>query len=674
MKKCKTKIVCKKTKQLLIVAITLSLMFSLAVFPAGAITYGDYTHSLLSDNEIVYNLNDLSVFKDRTKEEIGQEFSKGKYAGETYVDGDSSTYYTSTPSFSAPYSAGELTEDTHMAMMGMTNFYRWLVGVEEYKEPSVHSDELQAGALIRNYDFSHYVDSSNKPEDMSDELWNLGANASHNILALYSSPQDSITSWMNEGYSLRTESWDTIGHRLAIISPYNNAINYGYAGNCAIGDYDSERYDNYLKDNFYAFPSPGYCPNQIISPRASAWNLGIKEGLLSFNSSNDVTITITNLNTGKTFIRTVDDNTAQVGERSIVFVQPDDYDTDSYTYTDNYKVEITGLIDSATGKNAVISYEVDFFDADAYTPSYVKGISNLRTYVVYNSLNNTESLEKLGAILPDEVTLEAESGYIFKAKVSGVWKFDEENSCWTNSVDKSQLPDFITDKNNVLENLKISYEISDDYYDSFNSLTISPYEPTEGGSGSMTVYRTLVSTNRSEIYKITQNTDGTYSGEKRFDNLTSPEFDDGDTSNRDVYNIDSFSVEDSGEYVSIYYNDSPYWDEVYVSTKIVSLEITHNYKSEVTKEPDHSHSGVRTYTCSICGDTYTEDIPALDPIAGDVNGDGKVTLVDAIYIQKVAVKIITPTEQDYECADLNGDGKITVIDAIKTQKIALHMD
>lgn len=625
--------------------------------------------------EVIYNLNDLPVFKGRTMQEIGQEFSNGIYSGETYVNRDSNTYYTVDPSLSSPYEAGKLTQDTHNAMMGLTNFYRWLVGVEKYKEPSVHSDELQAGALIRNFDFNHYVSRDNKPSDMSDELWNLGAGAKHNIIALGATPQSSVAVWINEGYSLRSNSWNTLGHRYAIISPYNSGIQYGYAGSCAIGKVQyPQSQENYFKDNFYAFPSPGYCPQQIISPGNSAWNIGTKPELLTYINTEDVAVTITNINTGKEFVRTVKDNTVRVSEDSIEFAQPDDYDQNNYRYKDNYKVEVTGLIDAATGRNAVISYEVDFFDVTGYMPSFVSGINNLRTYVVYKSLNDTESLKKLAAILPDEISLSADSGYVFKAKVSGAWELDEENSCWTNSVDESQLPDFITDKNNVLENIKIPYEISDSIYDAYNSLTISPAQPEEGEPGSMSVYRTLTSANRSEIYKITKNSDGTYSGEKRFDNLTSPEFDKDDTSYSHVYNIESFKVEDSGEYVSIYYNDSPYYQEVYVSTAIKGIDISHNYTSRITKKPDHTHTGVRTYTCTVCGDTYDEEIPVLDYIPGDITGDGKITLIDAIEIQQAAVKIITLSENKLKIADLNGDGNITVVDAIITQKMALGIE
>jgi hypothetical protein len=37
----------------------------------------------------------------------------------------------------------------------------------------------------------------------------------------------------------------------------------------------------------------------------------------------------------------------------------------------------------------------------------------------------------------------------------------------------------------------------------------------------------------------------------------------------------------------------------------------HNYVAAVTKQPTCTEAGVKTYTCTRCGDTYTEPIPAL---------------------------------------------------------------
>lgn len=40
----------------------------------------------------------------------------------------------------------------------------------------------------------------------------------------------------------------------------------------------------------------------------------------------------------------------------------------------------------------------------------------------------------------------------------------------------------------------------------------------------------------------------------------------------------------------------------------MTVKHTHEYYSEITKQPTCSEKGERTYKCDICGDIYTEDI------------------------------------------------------------------
>ncbi|MBQ3202918.1 MAG: carbohydrate binding domain-containing protein [Clostridia bacterium] len=47
-----------------------------------------------------------------------------------------------------------------------------------------------------------------------------------------------------------------------------------------------------------------------------------------------------------------------------------------------------------------------------------------------------------------------------------------------------------------------------------------------------------------------------------------------------------------------------------VVTKTEDYECTHAYTAAVTQQPTCGTTGVRTYTCSLCGDSYTETIPA----------------------------------------------------------------
>lgn len=61
---------------------------------------------------------------------------------------------------------------------------------------------------------------------------------------------------------------------------------------------------------------------------------------------------------------------------------------------------------------------------------------------------------------------------------------------------------------------------------------------------------------------------------------------------------------------------------------------------------------------------------ALTAILGDVNGDGKVTAIDARWVLQIAAGVKTVSVQEMAMADVNGDDKVTAIDARQILKIA----
>lgn len=110
----------------------------------------------------------------------------------------------------------------------------------------------------------------------------------------------------------------------------------------------------------------------------------------------------------------------------------------------------------------------------------------------------------------------------------------------------------------------------------------------------------------------------------------------------------------------------------------------HTYLTVVTTAPTCGAVGVMTYTCSVCGDTHTESIPATgshtydneydatcnvcgeerevpDVFPGDADGDGRVTLLDAALLQQhlAGWDVIL----DEVSADTDGDGRVTLLDA-----------
>ena len=62
----------------------------------------------------------------------------------------------------------------------------------------------------------------------------------------------------------------------------------------------------------------------------------------------------------------------------------------------------------------------------------------------------------------------------------------------------------------------------------------------------------------------------------------------------------------------------------------------HNYTSKVTKSATCTDEGIKTFTCSVCGDSYTEKIPAHGHI--DVNNDNRC--------DRCGVKTGTPNTPD----------------------------
>ena len=568
-----------------------------------------------SGDTIVYDADEMEPFKSRTLKEVADEYAKARYAGATYSNSDSSTWYQEPCSTSAPYAAGVLTQDTHTAMTAMTNFYRWLSGLNSLKNSSTHSDSLQVQALVRNFEFSHWVSDSSKPADMSDEMWNAGAPCRHNILERGYTPQGAITGWMNEGYSLRSQSWDTTGHRYALIEASLSDVQYGFSGGIAIGADVASGNTSDLP--FSAFPAPGYMPSRLVSPSSSAWSVRINKNTLKIADSTKVTAVITNLNTGNSYECTKENGKLRVSGVEIDMVQPSDYS--GSRYTDSYRVQITGLQDAATGSEAQISYTTRFADITEEMPSYVTSVTaDAREYVIYKTMDNIESIKKVAAILPKQVWATAESGKKIRVSVKGEWEINEADKCFVNSADPSGLPENITDKNHLLDEVKVPYKISDDYYDSYNTLYISPQKVKEGENIELGVYRTNISTDTSQIYKLTAKEDGTYSAVKKYDSSESPEFDK-EASDASVYSAthiykkSGVTLDDAGEYISVYYSSSSQ-SRIYVcrATKTLEVEHTHTWdEGKITKASTCTKKGTKTVTCTVCGKTRNQEVSVV---------------------------------------------------------------
>ncbi len=317
-----------------------------------------------------YIANDWDVYKNRTKEEIIEQYNKTKETG-SYVNGKTETYYKVKPNTTPVYNEGELTADTHKAMTAMANYYRYLAGVSPLTGVSTHRKDLQAGALVRIKieNFAHILNDSQRPEGMSDSLWDIAKFPSHNIIAWGYTPTESITGWLDEGYNLETKQWDTTGHRRAILDAKNSLLQFGYVAPTAMGHIVETKNTSDLA--YAAFPVPGYMPTNILNDETSVWNVILNTSKLNYQDASKITVRVTDLNTKKSYDCTAKDNTLNVAGDEIQFVQPS---VEGLQYKDNtsYKVEILGLNEVSKAKDATttaakVEYTVNFFDVTKET-------------------------------------------------------------------------------------------------------------------------------------------------------------------------------------------------------------------------------------------------------------------------------------------------------------------
>ena len=581
---------------------------------AGMLLFGMNTNIINVKAATVNYYYKDTIFGQRTKEEVVKEYSKGLNSGnDTYDPEKKSTYYSKPASIENPYDPGVLTNDTLAAMEGMTNFYRYLAGVESLQEKCTQNESLQYQALDRNFYFDHYISNSAKPEDMSDELWEKGYKCDHNIIAKGYTPSGAIYGWMNEGYNLKTKSWDTLGHRYALIAPQYSNIQFGYCGHVTIGK-NCESKNPRQTEPFSAYPQAGYMPSNLVEAQKCAWSVQLNAQKVKISDISNVVVKVTNISTNKSYECTLKDGTARLASSFpssssvLQFVQPSD--ATNGRYKDNYKVEITGLTDVATNEEASISYEIKFFDANELAESCVKRVkpTQFSKLVIYKSFDTTEKLKKAAAVLPDTVEIQTTSSYKMKVKVSGNWTLDEENSCYVNKVDKSSLPSNITDKQGILDRVTIPYEISEFSDDIYNTLKVSGTQE-ESETIKMSVYRMRIGYYHSKIFRIQKNEDGTYKGLLKFDRYKSKEYDKAASAAStyrasDIYNFGPLEISDSGEYVSIYYDDD-HVDCAYLSTTIEKINVAHKYKNTTVK-PTCTEGGYTHHKCSVCGDEYTD--------------------------------------------------------------------
>ena len=94
---------------------------------------------------------------------------------------------------------------------------------------------------------------------------------------------------------------------------------------------------------------------------------------------------------------------------------------------------------------------------------------------------------------------------------------------------------------------------------------------------------------------------------------------------------------------------------------------------EETKAPTNKEPGEKRRDCKNCDHYETQEIPKLSFIYGDVDGNGKVNVLDANLIRRYAAKLVDFDENQLQAADVDGNGKVNVLDANLVRRYAAKL-
>lgn len=294
--------------------------------------------------------------------------------------------FAEEPNYTAPYSAGTLSDRDLGDAMNATSMVRFLAGVP-YENITLDELETQTAqhkaVLMAATDFSH---SPAQPSDMSDEFYQTANRYSSECIAAASwkaSVSSRVLSWIEDTGENNIEH---VGHRMILLRPGAYGFGFGaanYENAQWLGLYSAHvSYGSGEIDTYVAWPNSGAFPIEYFDPDnrgeyaniLTPWsiNLGID---YSEAEKNNIELRLTRERDGMEWV--FDKNTPDLSREgsytsdmhlstdsiygnSVVF-RPDPESLGEIRDGDIFTVELSGIY-YADGEPAELAYSVEFFD------------------------------------------------------------------------------------------------------------------------------------------------------------------------------------------------------------------------------------------------------------------------------------------------------------------------
>lgn len=308
-----------------------------------------------------YHMEQFSVYKGRTKEDIVNQFIG------TAPANMNAGLYAKKGSAKKPYKESALKASTKKYALRVSNYYRWLAGLTPFKSASdaIWNKAGKGAILLSASEFSH---TPSRPSDMGKSFYKAAYEGTSNssIAMNYSDKQykivDTIRQFMND------TSYTMPGHRNNFLTRNATEIAYGIYSYylCQTVKYKNNPnpsgtavIDN--NEAAYGWPAAGYFPSEELSVNAY-WTVNLNTDKLSL-SNVPLKVTITDLATGKTYRRTSSADNLYATDYWGKFISfaPPSLENGKLSYQNKkYKVKLTNLSDK-DGRPATLEYTVKFF-------------------------------------------------------------------------------------------------------------------------------------------------------------------------------------------------------------------------------------------------------------------------------------------------------------------------
>ncbi len=315
----------------------LLLMFLLVFFASGSVCYASESRGI----HVAYH----------TQQQIRDYLKKNK------VSLDNATEYGTKASIQKPYRAGTLKKESLQSALAMMNAIRYIAGIDaNVTLDDDYTRMAQAAALVNaaNGNLTHYPD---KPEGMSDSLYELGKTGAASSNIAWTSWETSLSfslvcQWMEDGDA---GNISRVGHRRWILNPSMEKTGFGWVSDTN-GTYTAMyAFDNaFGTANYYGVAWPAQNMPVEYFGYDYPWSISMGDAV----DKSAVKVTLTRLGDRKKWIFSeagadgyFNVENSNYGRPGCIIFRPSGA---AYQPGDKYQVEIAGLAEK-------VSYQVQFF-------------------------------------------------------------------------------------------------------------------------------------------------------------------------------------------------------------------------------------------------------------------------------------------------------------------------